>query len=346
MITRLRALCTALVVTLVAYGSTASAATYTVTDIGTLAGGVSEAFAINARGDVVGDSTAAGGTQHAFLYQSRNGRLIDLDPRGANGSSYAFAINDRGRVAGTVTGPGGGASHAALFVRGHIIDLGTPPGFPTAGAGGINHAGDVLIEADAVVGILGSGQGFLLHHGHLVALPITSVGGLNNRRQVVGEVGNDMGPAVLFSGGKSILVAPGLPLPSFAQAINARGDIAGGYRDGPFGSTGGAFLEMGGVVTDLGTLPGAGTAIALGLNSRDQVVGGAIGYATGPVERAFVYDTRLDPPMQDLNDLIPADSGIVLEAATAINDDGIIVGIATAVDGHVRHAVVLKPHGS
>jgi probable HAF family extracellular repeat protein len=50
--------------------------------------------------------------------------------------------------------------------------------------------------------------------------------------------------------------------------------------------------------------------------------------------------------MQDLNDLIPADSGIVLEAATAINDDGIIVGIATAVDGHVRHAVVLKPHGS
>ena len=167
MITRLRALCTALVVTLVAYGSTASAATYTVTDVGTLAGDVSEAFAINARGDVVGDSTAAGGTQHAFLYQSRNGRLIDLDPRGANGASYAFAINDRGRVAGTVTGPGGGASHAALFVRRHIIDLGTPPGFPTAGAAGINHAGDVLIEADAVVGIPDSGQGFLLHHGHL-----------------------------------------------------------------------------------------------------------------------------------------------------------------------------------
>jgi uncharacterized membrane protein len=100
---------------------------------------------------------------------------------------------------------------------------------------------------------------------------------------------------------------------------------------------------MGGVVTDLGTLPGAGTAIALGLNSRDQVVGGAIGYAIGPVERAFLYDTRLEPPMRDLNDLIPADWGIVLEAATAINDDGIIVGIATAVDGHLQHAVVLRP---
>jgi probable HAF family extracellular repeat protein len=36
---------------------------------------------LNARGDVVGWSTLAGDTtRHAFLYQSRSGRLIDPDP--------------------------------------------------------------------------------------------------------------------------------------------------------------------------------------------------------------------------------------------------------------------------
>jgi probable HAF family extracellular repeat protein len=78
----LRTLCAGLVVTLAASGPIASAATYTVTDLGTLGGTRSYAAGINARGDIVGWSTLAGDSAvHAFLYQSRHGRMIDLDPR-------------------------------------------------------------------------------------------------------------------------------------------------------------------------------------------------------------------------------------------------------------------------
>ena len=125
----------------------------------------------------------------------------------------------------------------------------------------------------------------------------------------------------------------------FATAINARGDIAGGYQDG---STGGAFLERGGVLTDLGALPGGAFTVALALNSRDQVVGYAFGIGSG-VGHAFLYDAKLDPPMQDLNDLIPPDSGIVFDQATGINDRGNIVGIGTVGQFPPFHAFLLSP---
>jgi probable HAF family extracellular repeat protein len=344
---RLRTSCTAFVVTLVAYGPIARAATYTVTDLGTLGGSRSYAAAINARGDIVGWSTLAGDTtRHAFLYQSRHGRLVDLDPRGADASSSAWAINDHGRVAGgiDVVG-GGGASHAALFVRRRIIDLGTPLGYPSATAIAIDHAGDTLIEAG--VNFV-SVAGFLLHHGRTVALPITSAFGLNDRRQVAGSVGpTRMQRAVVVDGNGLTHAVPGLDTQptSVATAINARGDVAGGY-EAVGGSTGGAFLERDGVLTDLGTLPG-GIAVALALNSHDQVVGDAFGIGTGLGEHAFLYDGRLDPPMQDLNDLIPPDSGIVFAEATGINDRGGIVGIGT-LDGQSPqfHAFLLTPNPS
>jgi probable HAF family extracellular repeat protein len=103
---RLRALWIVLVAALVTC-PIASGATYTVTDLGTLGGTRSYAAAINTRGDVVGWSTLAGDTAvHAFLYESRRGRMIDLDPRGAAASSRAWGINDRGRIAGAISAAG------------------------------------------------------------------------------------------------------------------------------------------------------------------------------------------------------------------------------------------------
>ena len=75
----------------------------TMRGLGTLGGADSHAFAINERGDVVGQAALPNGTCydyeiqcHAFLW--RNGTMLDLGSLG--GASVALAINGRGQVAG------------------------------------------------------------------------------------------------------------------------------------------------------------------------------------------------------------------------------------------------------
>ena len=75
-------------------------------------------------------------------------------------------------------------------------------------------------------------------------------------------------------------------------------------------------------MTDLGTLGGPNSE-ATGLNyvGSTQVVGTSD--VAGGGTHAFVYERGT---MTDLNSRLPAGSGWVLEAATAINDSGEIVG--------------------
>src|SRR6266508_3289085 len=72
---------------------------------------------------------------------------------------------------------------------------------------------------------------------------------------------------------------------------------------------------------------------AHGINNRGQVVGDSA-ISSGP-DHAFVWSAK--ERMQDLNDLIPVELGIVLEGASAINDRGQI-----AADGGGR-AYLLTP---
>ena len=73
---------------------------YTVTDLGTLPGGSgSEAWGINASGEVVGYASNSSGYQHAFLYS--NGTMKDLGTLpGLYSASCAYGINASGQVVG------------------------------------------------------------------------------------------------------------------------------------------------------------------------------------------------------------------------------------------------------
>ncbi len=115
------------------------AAQYMVTDLGTLGGDISIAYAINDSGQIVGVAgTATPHTSHAFIY---DGTMHDLLGAAGGASSVATAINGSGEVAGynatTIF-----SANRAFFYDGTLHDLGNLVGNGSE-ANGINDSGIV-----------------------------------------------------------------------------------------------------------------------------------------------------------------------------------------------------------
>src|SRR6266704_1585333 len=70
---------------------------YTITDIGTLGGTFTQAFRINAKGQVIGESSTSSGEIHAFLWTRESG-MIDLGTLAGGTVSFAWGINNQGIV--------------------------------------------------------------------------------------------------------------------------------------------------------------------------------------------------------------------------------------------------------
>jgi probable HAF family extracellular repeat protein len=273
---------------------------YTIADLGDLGGGGSEALGINDNGQIVGDSSTTpdanyNSYDHAFLYSG--GVMSDLGTLPGRTDSTATGINNNGQVAGySYTSSNDGAYHAFLWsATGGMSDLGTLGG------------------------------------------TLSLAYGINNSGQVAGysyTAGNTARHAFLWnaSGGMTDLGTLGGTF-SEAFGVNNSGHVVGAATTA--GDAVHAFLYSGGVMNDLGTLGGS-TSFAIGINDSGWVVGEA--------DTADGYAAFLDVGgvMTDLNNLTPADSGWELESATAIADNGQIVGYGTNPSGDVD-AFLLTP---
>jgi probable HAF family extracellular repeat protein len=334
---------------------------YTVTDLGSL-GGASEAMAISQNGQITGISDLPGDQAgHAFRIPL-GGHIgdpgTDLGTLGG-ANSAGFGINDAGQVTGQAqlansayhayrTSPGGKISDPGT-------DLGTYGGLYSIGYG-INASGQVTGQGDisgvspfhafrtTTTGTLADPNSDL---GSLAPGTNSSGNGINDVGQVTGWSDNASGARRAFRTTAAGKVSdPGTDLGSFGgdtygNAINALGQVVGYSYLAPGGR--GAFHAFRttptGLVsdpgTDLGTLGGT---MSQGIAMNDN--GTTIGNSTLPgdaVFHAFIFDTQ----MIDLNSLIPANSGWVLQYANGINDAGLIVGGGTF--GGTGHAFLLTP---
>jgi probable HAF family extracellular repeat protein len=113
----------------------------TATDLGTLGGNYSKAYAINASGQVAGYSKTTGGdpVYHATLWNGTT--ATDLGTLGGT-HSYAYGINDSGQVVGYAYTTGNAAYRATLWNGTTATDLGALSGGASK-AYAINASGQV-----------------------------------------------------------------------------------------------------------------------------------------------------------------------------------------------------------
>ncbi|HYW69578.1 MAG TPA: PxKF domain-containing protein [Pyrinomonadaceae bacterium] len=125
---------------------------------------------------------------------------------------------------------------------------------------------------------------------------------------------------------------------SYAYGINGSGHVAGAaYLSGNQYQHAFLYDSVHGM-QDIGTIDGY-SSFARDVNDSDTAVGNA---TTPSGNHAMVYNANTG--MQDLNSLIPADSGWTLNDAIAINNGGQIVGNGTHNGG--SHAFLLTPINS
>jgi probable HAF family extracellular repeat protein len=331
--------------------------TATLSDIGI----VDSVTGLNSAVEVVGNTTGGGG--YAFLLDS-NGIFHNLGNLSGYAETVATGISANGQVIGYSIDPVSNSSpdsQALVDVNGMMTSLGTL----------VSQQGDVR-ESEAV-GINDSGQivgwstvngaaihAFLYSNGQMTDL--STLGGashagssvanaINDSGQIVGNTtvvnGSGLASQQAFLDANGVMTALGTPYgteESDANAINSSGQIVGNAGD-PSSADGlgqHAILWSNGTATDLGTLPGDSFADATSINDSGVIVGDSYADSSkSQIGHAFVYENGV---MTDLNSLLPANSGYVLNTATEIDNADEICGMAS-YEGHI-HGYVLYLSGS
>jgi len=324
---------------LLAFPSAGAEVRYRVTEIGTLGGDESGATGVNASGQVCGTATDASGVEHTFLWE--DGTMTDLHWNASWDFSMGADINRHGMVAGWAHVSTNTTGKLWNTNAGTVEDLGMPTGAVGSFAEAVN-------DDNVVVGV---------YHTERFTYPCrayvwTSLGGI----QDIGTLGGDeaaardinssnqiTGWSLTSSGERHVFLYQNLSwqdLGSFGGpecnglGINDAGEIVG-WAEIDNGDRHAFFWGGSGPLQDIGTLGGPQSQ-AMRINSLGEAVGWA--EIDNGEKHAFLYSGGA---MIDLNDLIPEDSGWLLENARDINDDGWIAGSGTI--GGQTHAWMLTP---
>jgi hypothetical protein len=257
-------------------------------------------------GRVLGYSTTPGGDTVSWIWNGSAFTLIAAP--GYATTTQVAQINDAGHVVGTV---GAGAQRGFLW-DGTTFTFIDPPGATTTQLLALN-------ASDVVGGTYQDGGGVwhaFLYNGVTYTDIVSSAGGAAVRSVNASGVaaGDANGVAFLYDGAYHALTPPPGATALTAGEVNASRiligltaePIPGGFRyDGTMGTV---------------TIPEALATAPTGINAAGQICGF---FVTGlPALFGFVRDSSTDT--------VVTAPGLTLSALTAINDHGVLVGLALA----------------
>lgn len=330
--------------------SSASAALYSLIDLGVLTDlpsrNDSKPNAISSNGKVAA-ANVTGGVYRAFLYDASWTNLGTLG--GTN--SFALGVSESAAVVGRSL-VSNGLTRAFLWTPNgtdgvesnpQMKDLGTFAGGMHSEAAGINNAGLITGYAQTATRdhAFRYGAGAMTDIGALLPanLPNSYGLGINEAGHIVG-IAYDVFftfPHAFYYNGSTASDIGNLNMPAAsALAINNNDQIAGYASLTNFFVH--AFRYADGVMHDLGTL-GGHYSYAIAINNSNVIVGGSF---TDPADSIYHAFITVSNSMVDLNGQLDATgNGWTLAEARGINDAGQIVG--TGQFNSVVHAFLLNP---
>jgi probable HAF family extracellular repeat protein len=341
------------------YASQASGQTYTITDLGVLSGYTNSlAYYVNSLGQATGcsdNSTSQstlciGDSASSAYYWSPNTQvMVNLGSLAGYDAIVGVTINDSGEVVGLAQDSQTGISRGFVWTQpSGLVELPQLSGGSYSVANANNNNGVIVgyssVSNGDVHSVLweGSGTSFRIKDlGILPGAPYTYAYDLNQSMQVVGEAYNSAGTrftAVLWTttgGWRNLGTLPG-GQNSIADWINDPGVAVGGAYTSQYPNGVAVYWDTSYQIHSLGTLPGGNQSYAGGENDLGAIVGEST--VPGGVLHACIWKNGT---VKDLNNLIPPNSGWVLNHASAINRSGQISGFGT-ING-ATHGFILTP---
>jgi len=325
----------------------AQSPTYTVTDLGVLAGDqMSTAQGLNDQGQAVGTSANENG-EFGIATLFSGGQAKSLGTLGPSDDTLAEAINESGQITGYSYDTDNEISNVFLYTGGTLVDINNASLFPGGSDGtGINNSGQVCGYGWPANNT--NTHAFLYTGGTMTDLG--TLGGdesvaeaIDNSGQVVGQSAAADGSthAFLYANGRM----QDLGIPAGYNSSSAIAVSANGLILGELGVSGGVDVAIysNGTWTDIGS-----DVQPTAINNSRQVVGWITipGIYGGPKsQRRHAQDVGVvlvNGTFTNLNTLITPNSGYTIINAEAINDSGQILCDATTPSDET-HAVLLTP---